>query len=130
MKMSRTVAYAIEATVQLAKLHGNGPTPCSKIAAAAKMPERFLLQVLRNLVNHGIIQSVRGVEGGYTMERDPRQISLLELVEAIEGPVKSTVPPFSGLSKGAEGRIREGFQELSEAARKTLASIKVSDLIR
>ena len=69
MKLSRTVAYAVRATLQLAQLEADGPVPCSKLANEGKMPERFLLQILRNLVTHGILRSTRGVDGGYA----PRQ---------------------------------------------------------
>ena len=82
MKLSRTVSYAVRATLQLAQLSSKGPVPCSKLAAEGKMPERFLLQILRNLVTHGILRSTRGVDGGYALVRPADQISLLEVIEA------------------------------------------------
>src|SRR5436190_15516690 len=86
MKLSRTVSYAVKATLQLAQLEADVPVPCSQLASEGKMPERFLLQILRNLVTHGILRSTRGVDGGYSLIRSPDQISLLEVIEAIEGP--------------------------------------------
>ena len=68
------------------------PVPCSQLAAEGHMPERFLLQILRHLVTHGILHSTRGVEGGYTLERKPEQVSLLDVIEAIEGPLTSALP--------------------------------------
>ncbi len=65
MKFSRTVSYALQATLQLAQEDRAAPVPCSQLAAEGKMPERFLLQILRNLVTHGILRSTRGVDGGY-----------------------------------------------------------------
>lgn len=56
MKLSRTVAYAVRATLQLPQLEAQGPVPCSQLASEGKMPERFLLQILRNLVTHGILR--------------------------------------------------------------------------
>ena len=47
MKLSRTVSYALQATLQLAQSDSSGPIPCSRLAAQGKMPERFLLQILR-----------------------------------------------------------------------------------
>lgn len=84
MKLSRTVSYAVQAALQLAKSGSGNPVPCSQLAAEGHMPERFLLQILRNLVNHGILRSTRGVDGGYALTRPPEQVSLLELIEAIE----------------------------------------------
>jgi Rrf2 family protein len=51
------------------------------------MPDRFLLQILRNLVAHGLLRSTRGVIGGYALARSPEEISLLDIIEAVEGPV-------------------------------------------
>ena len=76
MKLSRTVSYAVRATLQLAQLQAHGPIPCSRLAADGKMPERFLLQILRNLVTHGILRSTRGVDGGYALVRPADEISL------------------------------------------------------
>ncbi len=83
MKLSRTVAYALQATMQLAVSDSDTPVPCSQIAAKGEMPERFLLQVLRSLVNHGVLRSTRGVDGGYMLIRSPDEISLLDVIEAI-----------------------------------------------
>src|SRR5689334_23809119 len=76
MKLSRTVVYAVQATLQLAQADTNGPIPCSQIASDGNMPERFLLQILRHLVTNGIMQSTRGVDGGYSLDRRPEEISL------------------------------------------------------
>lgn len=92
MKVSRTVAYALRATLQLAEFNAQGPIPCSRLAAEGGMPERFLLQILRSLVTHGILQSTRGVDGGYALMKPPEEISVLEIIEAIEGPLTSTFP--------------------------------------
>jgi Rrf2 family protein len=66
VKLSRTASYALQAVLQLAQSDASGyPVPCSRLAAEGKMPERFLLQILRSLVTHGILGSTRGVDGGY-----------------------------------------------------------------
>jgi Rrf2 family protein len=92
MKLSRTVEYANQATLQLAQSRTAGPVPCSQLAATSSMPERFFLQIVRSLVTHGILSSTRGVVGGYFLQRAPEDISLLDLVEAIEGPLVGSVP--------------------------------------
>ncbi|HEY5316199.1 MAG TPA: Rrf2 family transcriptional regulator, partial [Pirellulales bacterium] len=60
MKFSRTVTYAVQAALALAQASGDRPVPCSRLAASGKLPERFLLQILRTLVTHGILLSTRG----------------------------------------------------------------------
>ena len=87
MKLSQSVAYAIHAVLRLASGGESAPVACGRLAADGKMPERFLLQILRNLVAHGILESTRGVEGGYTLDRAPEDISVLEVIEAIDGPI-------------------------------------------
>jgi len=129
MKLSRTIAYAIQATLQLAQAEPGVPVPCSQLAAAGQMPERFLLQILRNLVNHGILQSTRGVEGGYTLERKPQDISLLEIIEAIEGPLHANLPVGEGLPAGTQQRLKEALQRVTTSGRDQLQAIKLSDLL-
>lgn len=128
MKLSRTVAYAVQATLQLARSESSSPVPCSQLAAAGKMPERFLLQILRNLVTHGILRSTRGVDGGYSLVKGPDHVSLLEVIEAIEGPYDSTLPMEEGLDEG-QVRLREALSKVTEASRRQLEAIKLSQLL-
>src|SRR4029079_16039606 len=109
MKLSRTVSYAVRATLQLAELSANGPVPCSKLAKEGQMPERFLLQILRNLVTHGILRSTRGVDGGYALVRPAEQISLLEVIEAIEGPYDSALEISEGLTADSQHKLRDAL---------------------
>jgi Rrf2 family protein len=130
MKLSRTVVYAIQATMQLAQSGSQQPVPCSQLAAEGHMPERFLLQILRHLVTHGILHSTRGVEGGYTLERKPDDVSLLDIMEALEGPLISTVPPVDGAAAELfQGRLREALDDITNSARRQLAEIKLADLL-
>jgi Rrf2 family protein len=93
------------------------------------MPERFLLQILRNLVTHGILQSTRGVDGGYSLDRSPQDISLLDVIEAVDGPLGSFLPLTEGkLSQRTYARLREAVDEVGVTLRSQLQSIKLSDL--
>jgi Rrf2 family protein len=129
MKLSRTVAYAIQAALQLAQSDDFKPVPCSRLAAEGKMPERFLLQILRNLVAHGILCSTRGVDGGYTLDRKPEEISLLEIIEAIDGPICPSLPTVPGLPAGSKARIEQALAAATEAARKGLEAIRLAHLV-
>jgi Rrf2 family protein len=130
MKLSRTVAYAVRATLQLAQLETKGPVPCSRLATDGKMPERFLLQILRNLVTHGILRSTRGVDGGYSLVKPADQISLLEVIEAIEGPYDSTLELGTGLSEDSQNKLQNALQDVTTSTRKQLEAIKLSQLLR
>lgn len=129
MKLSRTVGYALQATLQLAQSKQPGPVPCSRLAAAGQMPERFLLQVLRSLVTHGILQSTRGVEGGYTLDRPAEEISLLEVIEAIDGPLQGDVLSAEGITADANDRLQQALRQVAAGTREQLRAITLSSLI-
>ena len=130
MKLSRTVAYAVRATLQLAQLQTTGPVPCSRLATEGKMPERFLLQILRNLVTHGILRSTRGVEGGYALLRPAEEISLLEVIEAIEGPYRTTLEMGEGLPAISQSKLQDALSDVTRTTRKQLEAIKLSQLLK
>lgn len=129
MRISRTVAYALQATLQLAQADPHKPVPCSRLAAKGKMPERFLLQILRNLVAHGILESTRGVDGGYVLERCPEDISLLEVIEAIDGPLASTLPVGGRMPSESKSKLNRALTEVTELARKELQAVKLAHLL-
>lgn len=129
MKLSRTVSYALRATLELAELDSDSPVPCSRLAANGGMPARFLLQVLRSLVAHGILRSSRGVDGGYSLKRDPNRISLLELIEAIDGPLVPAVAPGDTLPAYCKSRIERALADVADRVRDELAAISLADLL-
>lgn len=129
MKISRTVVYAIQATLQLAQSKSTGPVPCSQLAAANSMPERFLLQILRSLVTHGILNSTRGVVGGYTLQRRPQDITMLDLLEAIEGPLTASVPSNGSLSDFTLAKLQKALDDVTSAKRQELSQITLADLV-
>jgi Rrf2 family protein len=129
MKLSRTVEYALQATLHLAQSNSGAPVPSSQLAAAGSMPERFLLQVLRSLVNRGILNSTRGVVGGYALGRSANEISLLDLIEAIEGPLVAGLPETQSLPPAAVATLRQTLDRAVNALRTELQALKLSDLL-
>ncbi|HLA85889.1 MAG TPA: Rrf2 family transcriptional regulator [Thermoguttaceae bacterium] len=129
MKMSRTVAYAVQASIHLAQSQGKGPVPCSKLASEGKMPERFLLQILRHLVARGILASTRGVDGGYRLDRPADDVSLLELIEAIDGPLVTELPLGDGFGGKSRERLSEAISQVTQQMRAQLSAIKLSHLM-
>src|SRR5215207_7769507 len=79
--------YGAHAVIELARRFGQGPVQCADIAASQKIPEAYLDQLLSSLRRVGIIRSVRGPHGGHELARDPRQLTLGDVVTALEGPV-------------------------------------------
>ena len=112
MRISRAATYGILATVQLSESSSSPPIPCSQFAKLGNMPERFLLQVLRTLVNQGLLKSTRGVDGGYRLSRPLSQISLLEpLVDlTLRANAYSLVQAFGGTTeRDGPGAFRGPF---------------------
>ncbi len=128
MKLSRTVSYAVRAMVQLAQSDPDTPVPCSRLASRGDMPERFLLQILRVLVTQGILRSTRGVDGGYSLTRPPDQISLLDVIEAIEGPLAAETPDKAPQAP-PEDKLRLALWQITRNVRQNLESIKLSQLV-
>lgn len=93
------------------------------------MPSRFLLQILRRLVAHGILRSSRGVDGGYALERAPEEISLLDLIEAIDGPLAPSVSPGDALPAASRAKLEQALSDVTRRARDDLGAIMLSDLL-
>ena len=127
LKLSRTVSYALQAMHELARDTKSAPLSCREIAKPGEMPERFLLQIMRNLVTHGLLKSVRGVEGGYLLARPMEQISLLEVIEAIEGPLAASIPCGLGLSDELESKLYSICQEITLATRSKLSQVNLAE---
>ena len=88
MKVSTKGEYGIRALIELAHRYGEvRPTQSSEIAARQKVPESYLEQLLTTLRRAGFIRSVRGPQGGHALIRDPRQLQVSEVIEALEGPI-------------------------------------------
>ncbi len=86
MEISRKADYALRAVLYIAQAKSLRPT-INEIARSEKIPREFLAKVLLDLTEAQILKSFQGVSGGYQLARRPAQITMLEVVEAISGPV-------------------------------------------
>jgi Rrf2 family protein len=77
--------YAIRALQHLANQHGNGPVQIEDIAASQRIPRKFLTVILSELAREGVVQSLRGRDGGYWLARHPSEISYSEVVRITRG---------------------------------------------
>lgn len=95
MKVSLKATYGILAALDLTLQNGSAPVQSKAIAKRQAIPLRFLEQVLNTMKQGGLVDSVRGAQGGYTLRKKPADISLAEIVEALDG---SLVPALNGSS--------------------------------
>jgi Rrf2 family protein len=87
MQITRQADYAVRAVLHLAEMKNGGRAPTSKIALEEHIPPSFLAKIVSQLSVAGLVQTSRGARGGVSLARDPSQITLLEVVEAIDGPI-------------------------------------------
>jgi Rrf2 family cysteine metabolism transcriptional repressor len=107
--------YAVQALAELGRSDGDGPVPIGELARRRGVPVQFLEQLFAVLRRGGVVSSQRGVKGGYRFAREPSSISVLEIVELLDGPL---------------GRDASGvFADAAEAARTVLAQTTIADVI-
>lgn len=128
MKLSQSVTYAVHAALRLAEQNGDGPISCGRLAREGKMPERFLLQILRDLTKKGILQSTRGGGGGFTLRRPADEISLLELIEAVDGPIAAGLPTNLTFPDASDRMLRDTLDQITDSTRQQLDRLTLSQL--
>src|SRR3954465_9367782 len=113
MKLTRASSYALHAVAYMVTEKNDQPVASHHIAQARGIPERFLLKVLKPLVAARVLHSVKGPNGGYRLAKPPPQITLLEVVEAVDGPIPGRVPP---VETADNGKLDRQFTEICNQA--------------
>ncbi len=107
--------YALKALSELTRSGDAGPVPIGELARRRGVPVQFLEQLFATLRRAGVLKSQRGVKGGYSFARPPDEITVLEVVELLDGPL---------------GRDAEGiFADAAAAARSILARTTITDVV-
>ena len=108
MRVSAKVDYAVRAAVELAVAAGQGPLKGDQIAARQGMPVKFLESILSELRRAGMVRSQRGAEGGYWLAKPAAEISVADIIRAVEGPLADVrgVPPEELDYGGAAGALK------------------------
>jgi Rrf2 family protein len=99
--------YAVRALSELARVGGAGPVPIGEIARRRDIPVQFLEGMFATLRRAGILQSQRGVKGGYSFARPPQEITVLDVVEALEGTLETEAAGQDEIWTEAIGALRE-----------------------
>jgi Rrf2 family protein len=141
MRLTRASSYALYALANMARQKPGTPVASHTIAREHGIPERFLLKVLNPLVSAGILSSLKGPHGGYRLARSASDITLLEVIEAVEGPIRGEAPPPESEDREKYPNYKpanneplyhklEAFcKQAAEHLRKTLKKVKLSELI-
>jgi Rrf2 family protein len=122
LRISRKIDYGLRAMIYLASISPDAIVPFREIARQMLVPEDFLAKILKTLVDEGLVRSTRGPHGGYALAKPAADISFLEVIEAVEGPIALNVClDEDGCGKAAActmvGVWREGQERMLEVYR-------------
>jgi Rrf2 family protein len=130
VRVSAKADYAVRASVELAAGYDAGPMKGDQIAAAQDIPVRFLENILGDLRNGGIVESRRGVEGGYLLSRPADEIALADVIRAVDGPLANVggARPEALTYEGAAEPLRDIWVAVRAALRGVLEETTVADV--
>lgn len=135
-KFPLKITYGIVALLELALNRENEPLQAKLIAQRQEIPARFIEQILQALKQAGIVSSLRGSQGGYSLSQHPTDISLASIVQAMNGPSASpsTLPNGSTNGHGHSRKIQETllsdiWQQIQSAELAILSSVSLQTLV-
>jgi len=127
--LSRAAGYALAALVYLTRQQQEKPLPSHKIAVEGGLSEKYLLKALKPLAMAGMLRSVKGPHGGYRLNRAPKDISVLEVVEAVDGPLPGEAPHVGGSGTDAlDRKLDDACRQAAEVVRDYLREVTLVDL--
>jgi Rrf2 family protein len=131
VRLTAKADYAIRASAELAAA-ADGPLKAERIAQAQAIPLKFLENILLDLKHAGLVHSQRGAEGGYWLARSAEEISLADVIRAVEGPLANVrgLPPQELDYEGPAERLREVFVAVRASLRNVLERVTLDDLAR
>lgn len=132
MKITQEADYGLRVILYLSKLEYGARVDAATIAEYENLPLRFLLKLLRKLIAPGIIKSYRGVNGGYSLNRLPEEITLKDVIEAIDGLICVNRciadPAFCNAKKGNRCEIHRALSGVQQNLVLQLSKVNFKDL--
>lgn len=126
MNISSRCEYACRAIVELAR-NENNPEPITAVQIAEKrnIPEKYLVHILLQLKRAGLVRSVRGAQGGYLLAQPPGEITLHDIIRAIDGPVLEPLP----VENAGNSDIEPAWKEVASGIGAVLDRVTVRDIL-
>jgi Rrf2 family protein len=124
--------YAVRAAVELAASSGEGPVKAELLAEAQSIPLNFLENILAELRRAGIVESRRGAAGGYLLAKAPEDVSLADVIRAVEGPLANVrgMSPDVLEYEGSAERLRDVWVALRASVRAVLEQVTLADVAK
>ncbi|HEY8465708.1 MAG TPA: Rrf2 family transcriptional regulator [Solirubrobacterales bacterium] len=131
MRVSAKADYAVRAVLELAAAPPGQPVKAERIAIAQRIPLRFLGNILGELRAAGIVHSRRGADGGHWLARSPDDITIAEVIRAVEGPLASVrgEAPSDLAYEGTAEPLRDVWVALRANVRAILESVTLADVV-
>lgn len=131
MRISAKTEYACIAMLELASQFGTGePVRIRRIAERHDVPPRFLVQILLQLKGAGLVGSVRGAAGGYQLVKPPKEISLGQVMDVIDGSTEENAQPSSASPDSPAVKVlTQAWRDVAAVQRKMLDDITLADLL-
>jgi Rrf2 family protein len=131
VRVSAKADYALRAAAELAAAERPGPVKGEAISRAQAIPFKFLENILLELRHAGLVQSQRGAEGGYWLARPAEEISLADVIRAVEGPIATVrgQRPEEVSYEGVAAPLRDVWIELRASMRGVLETTTLADLV-
>jgi Rrf2 family protein len=130
MRISAKADYAVRAVVELAADTGEKPVKAERIATAQQIPLNFLENILGELRHAGIVRSHRGAEGGFRLARPAAEVTVADVIRAVEGPLASVrgAPPEEATYSGAAEALPRVWIAVRANLRQVVEQVTVADI--
>ncbi len=130
MRITAKADYAVRAALELAAAAGGDPVKGEQIAKAQDIPLQFLEQILLELKHARLVQARRGARGGYWLARPPEEITVADVIRAVEGPLANIheSAPEDLHYEGAAERLRDVWVAVRHNLRAVLETINLAEL--
>jgi Rrf2 family protein len=131
VKVSAKADYAVRAAAELAAAESGGqPVRAEAIATAQQIPQRFLENILSDLRHAGLVQSVRGAEGGHRLARPASEITVADVIRAVDGPLAAVrgERPEAVSYDGAAASLQVVWIALRKNVRDVIENVTLADL--
>ncbi len=131
MRVSAKAVYAVRAAAELAAAGDDGPVKGERLAEAQDIPLQFLEHILLELKHHGIVRARRGAKGGYWLARPAEEVTIADVVRAVEGPIADvqSTPPEAIEYRGNSKHLREVWVAVRASLRSVLEEVTLADLV-
>lgn len=131
MVLTRAGDYGVYGVIYLAKQPKGKVVSLSEVSKAEDIPEKFLAKIFQTLTRSGLIRSHRGARGGFSLGRPAHQISVKELLEAIQGPIcfARCLSELEDCQRKEICRLREVMQKAQDNTIKILTQKTLADLV-